>query len=270
MEQPHSLSRRADVGNPGELELPLVQLRSMLGTIPVRRTFGTIRSHGGPFDTLQTLRPVAGTDTGVKGLLLLDEVLPGGGVGRSETSVDGHSDVVSLGSNVVVRHSRVPQDQVTGAGVDLFKLVSSLFQPRESSVLVPIPLVRPLPNPLFISESVVVLFRDLVTASHDNKTAIVRTVFIQVDKTLETTETRSFGILVLMGPPLVGGSVLAVRPLHVDDVKGDDEVVGVVNPVHKKLKSEVDGCVMEGDKPTSRRPRQHRARIGLSRPNLRG
>ena len=231
-----ALSRRADVRNPGELELALVQLRSMEGAITVRWTFGAIRSHRRPLDALQALRPVTGAYTGIKGLLLLPEVLLGGSVSRGETSVDGHSDVVSLGSDVVVRHSGVPQDQVTGAGVDLFKLVTSLFQPSETRVLVPVPLVGPLPDPLFISESVVVLLRDLVTAPHDDETTIVRAILVQVDETLETTETGSLRILVLMSPPFVRRRVLAVGPLDVYNIERDDEVVGIVDPARQKAK----------------------------------
>jgi hypothetical protein len=66
--------------------------------------------------------------------------------------------------------------------------------------------------------------------SHENKTTIVVAAFVQVDETLKTTKTWSFRVLVLMGPSGVWGGVLPVRPLDVDDVKGDDEVLGIVDP----------------------------------------
>lgn len=108
-------------------------------------------------------------------------------------------------------------------------LIAALLQPRQPRVLVPVPLVRPLPNPLLVSERVVVFFRDLVAASHDDETSVVGSVLVEVDEPLEAAETGSFGVLVLVGPSLVWGRVFSVGPLDVDDVKGDNEVVSAVD-----------------------------------------
>jgi hypothetical protein len=126
--QPQRFSgRRADVRDSSELESPLVQNGFRPGSIAVGWTRGSIGSHRRPLDTLQALRPVAGTDSGIEGLLLLDQVFGRGGGNRGITGVDGHSDFVALGCDVVVGHSRIPcraygirvRSWVTAASTDI-------------------------------------------------------------------------------------------------------------------------------------------------------
>lgn len=66
-------------------------------------------------------------------------------------------------------------------------------------------------------------------ASHQNKSSVIGAVLVEVDEALEAAKTGSFRVLVLMRPSLVGWGILAVGPLNVDDVEGDDEVFGTVN-----------------------------------------
>jgi hypothetical protein len=73
-----------------------------------------------------------------------------------------------------------------------------------------------------------------VSTSHYDKTTIIRAVLDQVDQSLQASEAWSLGILILMRPGLVCRSIFVVWPLDVDNVKGHDEVFGVVDPAGKE------------------------------------
>ena len=73
------------------------------------------------------------------------------------------------------------------------------------------------------------LLADFVTAFEYNEAPIVRSVLLQVDKTLEAAKAWPFGVLVLMRPRLVFLEVLAVGEGYVHGIEGYDEVFCSVN-----------------------------------------
>ena len=73
-----------------------------------------------------------------------------------------------------------------------------------------------------------------MTASHNHETSIVGTVLVEVNKTLKASEAGSLRVLILMSPSLVGRCIFSVRPLNIDDVKGDDEVVGAIDSANER------------------------------------
>jgi hypothetical protein len=54
--------------------------------------------------------------------------------------------------------------------------------------------ISPSETSLLLSESIVVLFADLVSALEDDKSSIIVATGCQVHETLDASETRSFGI----------------------------------------------------------------------------
>jgi hypothetical protein len=113
----------------------------MCRAISIRRARGSVGSHGGPLDTLEALWPVRRADASLKDLLLLDEVFLGSCTGRGVAGVDGHTNVVALGLDVVVGDSAVPDDEITRAEIDLLKLVATLSEPCQAGFLVAVPSV---------------------------------------------------------------------------------------------------------------------------------
>lgn len=64
-------------------------------------------------------------------------------------------------------------------------------------------------------------------ATTDDETAVIRTVWEEIDQPLQTSKSALGGILVLMRPWLVGRQILASSEAEVDSVEGDDQIFGV-------------------------------------------
>jgi len=73
------------------------------------------------------------------------------------------------------------------------------------------------------------LLGEQVGALADDQSTILRTVGQKVDKTLEAAEARLLGVLILVGPRLVGLEIFAVGEGEVDCVEADDEVFSGVD-----------------------------------------
>ena len=63
----------------------------------------------------------------------------------------------------------------------------------------------------------------------DDQSAVLWAVGQKVDKTLEAAEARLLGVLILVGPRLVGLEIFAVGEGEVDCVEADDEVFSGVD-----------------------------------------
>ena len=68
-----------------------------------------------------------------------------------------------------------------------------------------------------------------MSALADNQSTVLGTVGQKVDKTLEAAEARLFGVLILVGPRLVGLEIFAIGERDIDAVETDDEVLSAVN-----------------------------------------
>ena len=73
------------------------------------------------------------------------------------------------------------------------------------------------------------LLREQVGALADDQSAVLWTVWQKIDKTLEAAEARLCGILILVGPRLVGLEIFAVGEGEVDCVEAYDKVLSIVN-----------------------------------------
>lgn len=90
-------------------------------------------------------------------------------------------------------------------------------------------LIRPPELPFFLAKRLVVLFGDEMAALEDHQAAVVVAVRKEIDEALDASESRAFGVLILMRPRLEL-FVLLVEPAgerDVDGVEGDEQVVGV-------------------------------------------
>lgn len=126
-----------------------------------------------------------------------------------ETSIGSESGLFASGWQVVVRSSGIPYEQIARFGAKLLPFIAICFQPLHSVLSEAVPLWRPSWDSFFIGEFLVKLLRNEMAALADNQTAIVRAVGQQVDETLETSESWLSRVLILMGPWLILGDVLA-------------------------------------------------------------
>ena len=68
-----------------------------------------------------------------------------------------------------------------------------------------------------------------MSALADDQSAVLGTIGQKVDKALEAAEARLLGVLILVGPGLVGLEIFAVGEGEIDGVKADDEILGGVD-----------------------------------------
>ena len=221
-----------DVGNAGELVATLGQHRpATLGLLEVVRARLSIEPLEGHASEAAEVGPVGGEVQLLERLLLLLQLflreVRHGHVAR----VDGEARLCGLlrGVDVVVGSTAVPDDEVTRLHADLLPLASSVCEPLEAGLGETVPLLRPGPNLGLVDELLVELLGEQVGALADDQSTILRTVGQKVDKTMEAAEARLLGVLILVGPRLVGLEIFAVGDGEVDCVEADDEVFSGVD-----------------------------------------
>ena len=142
------------------------------------------------------------------------------------------SDEVSLGEACVVHGTRVPQDKVTRLKVDLDHLAAALLEPLdvfllEDEEIAEVLLLWGLVLVVVLLASLLEeLVEELARALHDDEAAVLGSVGLVVQETLDTLHALALGRLVAVGPGRPG-KVLLARQRDILAIEGDDELIGL-------------------------------------------
>jgi hypothetical protein len=220
------LSLSLDVRNTSKLVASLAQLRCLAG-LPCVERVGLAVALGlqeGLDEGLKSHGPMAVTVLLLEQFLLANQILLSCCCDWQHADVDNESVGVGLGRGVVVRGARIPENEITGCSVDLDPLVASVGQPLKTSLLEQVHLICPSEVAVLVSEDIVVLLADLVTTLEDQKTTVLGAVGQEVDKALDTAQTATLRVLILVRPCSVGGQILTVGKRDVDSIERADKV----------------------------------------------
>jgi hypothetical protein len=230
------LSLSLDVRNTSKLVASLTQLRCLAG-LPCVERIGLAVALGlqeGLDERLESHGPMAVTVLVLEDFLLALQVLLSCCGDWQHADVDNESVGVGLGRGVVVRGARIPKDEITRGSVNLDPLVASVGQPLETSLLEQVHLVGPSEVAVLVSEDIVVLLADLVATLEDQKATVLGAVGQEVDEALDTAQTATLRVLILVRPCSVGGQILTVGKRDVDSIERTDEI-GILVKVGKDI-----------------------------------
>jgi hypothetical protein len=87
----------------------------------------------------------------------------------------------------------------------------------------------PRPNFLLLLEVLMEFLTQQVSTLADYQSTVLWSVRKQIDKTLQATESRLLGILVLVGPGRVGLDILPVGESDVDGIEGYNYVLCIID-----------------------------------------
>lgn len=146
-----------------------------------------------------------------------------------KASIDSKSILSSFRGNVVMRDSAIPNDKIARVGANLDPLETFVVEPLHAILSETIPFRCPGRNALLVLHVFMELGGQTVTASANNKTTIIRTTRIQINKALKTSEARLRGILILMWPWFVLWQVLSVGKPHVYNIERYDQIGIIIN-----------------------------------------
>jgi len=120
------------------------------------------------------------------------------------TGIHGHPRPLPRWRTVVMRCPGIPNDEITRSSLDLDPFEPLALEPLDAGLGEPVPLVGPLPNTGLLGKLLVELFTQEVSSLGHDQSAVIGTVGQEVDESLQASETRSIGVLVLMRPGSVG------------------------------------------------------------------
>lgn len=195
-----------DIRNTSQLESPLAKYGLIHRPVTVVRVLLAI-TLGNIGTSVLSVGPVSSTDTAFEGILLPNQVFLCRISDGHEAGVNGETGLVVLRAEVIVRSTRVPEQQVTRLGAELLPLAATVLQPLHAPLGEAVPLGGPGGDALLVSHVAVEFFGDEVAALTDDETTVVGAVGEQVHETLHAAEAVLLGVLVLVRPGLVGGNI---------------------------------------------------------------
>ena len=109
----------------------------------------------------------------VKCNFLTEQVLLAGILDRHIAGIDAEARLRSLGRQVVVRSTGVPDDQVAWLCTNLHPFAAVLLQPFETCFFEPVPLIGPLMNSFLVRGGTVIVLTKEVRTFADNQSTII-------------------------------------------------------------------------------------------------
>lgn len=218
-----------DVRNAGQLESPLGKFNRL-----PRLTVVVWAILTAPLDwnsaNIQGVGPMRGALSLIESTLLSLQLLLTGICRRHIAGVNAKSRGVAGWAEVIVRAAAVPDEKVAWLCVELLPLAAFVLEPFHTPLREAVPFLGPGPNLIrLVLEFLVELFAKSVRTLADDQAAVIRPIWEKVNKSLETSEPRSLGILILVWPGLVVGQVSTVWEADIDPIKGHNKIFCVID-----------------------------------------
>jgi hypothetical protein len=137
---------------------------------------------------------------------------------RHIASIHAEARLISRRREIVMRESRIPDDEISRFGTDFEPFAALFGKPFHSGFFEAVPFVGPLGDSFFGGELLVVFFAEEVGSFADDQATVIGSVGEEIDETnisagyedavpLKATEAGFFGVLILVRPRFVGGEI---------------------------------------------------------------